>query len=493
MNPLKKLVGQTAVYGLSSIIGRILGYLLVPIYTRVLAEEIYGEVAELYSYIALILIVLTYGMETSFFRFAKSTGDRQRVFGTAFVSIFTTSIFFLLLISIYKQGIADIIQYAAKPEYIMFVGLILFFDSINTIPYANLRLEERAKRFVAIRLTGIFSNIGLNLFFILLIPFLIKNFSDNSVVQWMANYYNADSKVDYIFISNVISSGLQTVMFIPEWLKLKITFDYKLWKKMMVYALPLLVFGLAGAVNEVIDRVLLKYLLPENIAMAQVGIYAAVYKVSIIMTIIIQAYRYAAEPFFFAQEKHKDAKMMYANMMKYFVMVTSVVFLATMLYMDIVIYFVGERFRSGAPVIPILLMANLFLGIYYNLSVWYKLTDKTKFGAYISIFGALVTLTLNFYWIPRIGYTGSAWATFICYGSMVLVSFLLGRKYYPIPYDISRILAYLGLAVILYFASLQLHFDSLAIHLSVNTVILLGYMVLLFYSEKKNLMPKVNK
>ncbi len=201
MNPLKKLVGQTAVYGLSSIIGRILGYLLVPIYTRVLAEEIYGEVAELYSYIALILIVLTYGMETSFFRFAKSTGDRQRVFGTAFVSIFTTSIFFLLLISIYKQGIADIIQYAAKPEYIIYVGLILFFDSINTIPYANLRLEDRAKRFVAIRLIGILSNVVLIVLFILVIPFLISKYGDNSLVQWISKYYDGDNKIDYILFN----------------------------------------------------------------------------------------------------------------------------------------------------------------------------------------------------------------------------------------------------------------------------------------------------
>ena len=489
MNPLKQLLSQTAVYGLSSIVGRILGYLLVPLYTRVLVEAVYGEVVELYSYIAVLLIILTYGMETAFLRFAKSKQDAKKVFGTAFTSIFTTSIFFIILLFFYKNGIADLIQYSAKPEYIVNVGFILFFDAINTIPYANLRLQDRAQRFVAIRLTGIFANIGLNLFFILFIPFLLKNYSDLAIVQWISSYYDADNKVDYIFISNVVSSGLQTLMFLPEWLKIKITFDFKLWKKMMAYALPLLIFGLAGAVNEVIDRVLLKYLLPENIAMAQVGIYGAVYKVSIIMTIIIQAYRYAAEPFFFAQEKHKEAKIMYANMMKYFVMVTSVVFLATMLYMDIVIYFVGENFRSGAPVIPILLMANLFLGIYYNLSVWYKLTDKTKYGAYISIFGAIITLSLNFYWIPRIGYTGSAWATFICYGSMVIISYLFGRKYYPIPYDLKRILSYLAVAVILYFATTQFEIESLAITLVVNTIIIIGYVAALFFAEKNNLRP----
>ncbi|MCK5847505.1 MAG: polysaccharide biosynthesis C-terminal domain-containing protein [Bacteroidales bacterium] len=493
MNPLKKLVSQTAVYGLSSIVGRLLGYLLVPIYTRVLVQASqYGEVIELYSYIAVILIMLTYGMETAFFRFAESTGKKNKVFSTAFISILASSVAFIFLALVFKQNLADLIQYSAKPEYIVYLAFILFFDSINAIPYANLRLHDKAKRFVAIRLTGIFSNIGLNLILILFIPFLIKNHSDNSFVIWIQNYYNPNAKVDYIFISNVISSGLQSLMFMPEWLKMRFDFDFHIWKKMLVYAMPLLIFGLAGAVNEVIDRVLLKYLLPENIAMTQVGIYGAVYKVSIIMTIFIQAYRYAAEPFFFAQEKHKDAKVMYANMMKYFVMVTSVIFLSTMLYIDVVIYFVGENYRSGAPVIPILLMANLFLGIYYNLSVWYKLTDKTKYGAYISIFGAFITLTLNFYWIPRIGYTGSAWATFICYGSMVLLSYLIGRKYYPIPYDLKRIFSYLGLAVILYFMSLQIDIESLIIRLSINTVIIIGYIAVLYYAEKGNF-RKVNK
>lgn len=490
MNPLKKLVSQTAVYGLSSILGRILGYLLVPIYTRVLVDAVYGEVIELYSYTAVVLIMLTYGMETAFFRFAKSTGKSKTVFSTAFVSILSSSIAFLALTIIFRQNIADLIQYSAKVQYIIYIGLILFFDSINAIPYANLRLQDRAKKFVAIRLTGIFSNIGLNLLFILFIPYLINKHADNSTVQWIQQYYNSDSKVDYIFISNIISSGLQSFMFLPEWLKMKFSFDFKIWKKMIVYAMPLLVFGLAGAINEVIDRVLLKYLLPENIAMAQVGIYGAVYKVSILMTIFIQAYRYAAEPFFFAQEKHKDAKIMYANMMKYFVMVTSLIFLTTMLYIEIVIGLIGEDFRSGAHVIPILLMANLFLGVYYNLSVWYKLTDKTKFGAYISVFGALITLILNFYWIPRIGYLGSAWATFACYGSMMLVSYLIGRKYYPIPYDIKRILTYIGLSVILYFASVYLDIESQALRLSVNTIIILAYIGVLFLRERKNLLKK---
>jgi O-antigen/teichoic acid export membrane protein len=487
MNPLKKLAGQTAVYGLSSILGRILGYLLVPIYTRVLAEAPYGSVVELYSYIALLLVILTYGMETAFFRFSESSGQPTKVFSSAFLSILGTSSIFIILIFIFNQPIADLIRYPNHADYIVYLGLILFFDSINTIPFAKLRAENRAKRFVAVRLTGIFVNIGLNLILILFIPYLLKEIPSEGFRNFINSFYNEAEKVDYILISNVISSGIMTLMFLPDLLKLKFEFDKEIWKKLIIYAMPLLVFGLAGVLNEVLDRILLKYLLPPDIALEQVGIYGAVYKVSILMTIFIQAYRYAAEPFFFAHEKHKDAKEMYANMMNYFVIITSLIFLSTMLYMDIIIHFIGERFRSGAPVIPILLLANLFLGIYYNLSVWYKLTNKTKWGAYISLVGAIITITLNLYWIPRIGYTGSAWATFYCYGSMMILSLLIGRKYYPIPYNIGKIALYLGISVGLYFMSLQFGIQDFWVKMGVNSLLLLAYLGLIYFMERDNI------
>ena len=487
MNPLKKLASQTAVYGLSSILGRILGYLLVPIYTRVLAEAPYGSVVELYSYIALLLVVLTYGMETAFFRFSESADKPNKVFGSAFISILASSVFFIVLLSFFYQPIADLIGYMSKSEYIVYLGLILFFDSINTIPFAKLRADNRAKRFVFVRLTGIFMNIALNLILILLIPYLLKTIPSDGFHSFINSFYDEANKVDYILISNVISSGIMTLMFLPDLLKIKLEFDKAIWKKLMIYAMPLLIFGLAGVLNEVLDRILLKYLLPKDIAMAQVGIYGAVYKVSILMTIFIQAYRYAAEPFFFAHEKHKDAKQMYANMMNYFIIITSLIFLGTMLYMDIIIHFIGKPFREGAPVIPILLMANLFLGIYYNLSVWYKLTNKTKWGAYISIVGAIITISLNIYWIPRIGYMGSAWATFYCYGSMMVLSLLIGRKYYPIPYNILKILMYLGISVALYSLSLQFGIETLWIKLSANTLLLLAYLGFIYFMERKSI------
>lgn len=487
MNPLKKLAGQTAVYGLSSILGRILGYLLVPMYTRVLAEAPYGSVVELYSYIALILVMLTYGMETAFFRFSESSDKPNRVFGTAFLSILGTSTLFLVLISIFYQPIAGFIEYSHKSEYIIYLGLILFFDSINTIPFAKLRAENRAKRFVIIRVTGIFVNISLNLILILLIPYLLKTIPSAEFHRIVNLFYDEANKVDYILISNVVSSGLMTLIFLPQLFKINWEFDSVIWRKLLIYAMPLLIAGLAGVMNEVLDRILLKYLLPQGIALAQLGIYGAVYKISILMTIFIQAYRYAAEPFFFAHEKNKDARETYANMMNYFVIITSLIFLGTMLYMDIIIGFIGEPFRVGAPVIPILLMANLFLGIYYNLSVWYKVTNKTSWGAIISIIGAIITISLNIYWIPRIGYTGSAWATFYCYGSMMILSMLIGRKFYPIPYKIFRIMIYLGVSVGLYFLSLSFDIDTLWVKLSANTLLLLAYLGFIYLMERKSI------
>lgn len=481
MSKIRKLAGQTAVYGLSSILGRILGYLLVPIHTRVLSEAAYGSVVEFYSYVALLLIILTYGMETAFFRFAESTGKRHTVMSNGFLSILVSSLAFLILIFVFKMPLAELIRYPDKSDYIIYIALILFFDSINTIPFANLRAENKAIRFVIIRLTGIFVNIGMNLILLLLVPYLAAQ-GHGFIGKMVNDFYRPEDLVLYILASNLVSSGLMTLLFLPDIIKLKLEFDSMIWKKMMLYALPLLVFGLAGVINEVIDRVLLKYLLPSDIAMSQLGIYGAVYKVSIIMTIFIQAYRYAAEPFFFAQQKDKDAPQTYATLMTWFVMTTSLIFLATMLYLDLVIYFVDTPFRVGAPVIPILLFANMFLGIYYNLSVWYKITDKTKFGAYISIIGAIITIILNFVWIPVYGYTGSAWATMIVYGIMMVLSWFLGRKHYPIPYDIISFFVIIGVAFGIWELSVFIAVDNLALKLTFNSLLLIGFILFLgFY------------
>lgn len=488
MNPFKKLAGQTAVYGLSSILGRFLGYLLVPIYTRIFLEQEYGVVIDLYTYVAVFLVILTYGMETAFFRYSEKY-KKEKVFGTALRSIIFSSTAFLAIALFFQDEIGELIRYPNNGIYVAMVAMILFFDSINAIPYANLRAENKSKKFVTVKLLGIFTNIGLNLILILGIPFLLEN-TDSDFINNVFSFYKDEDRILYIFLSNVFSSGLQTAFFVKGIFKLKYEFDLKLLRKMLVYAFPLLIFGLAGVLNELIDRQLLKFLLPEAEAMAQVGIYGAVYKVAMLMTIFIQAFRYAAEPFFFQYEKEKDSKETYAKLLNFFVIILGLIFLGAMLYIDVVILFIGENFRQGQHIIPILLFANAFLGIYYNLSIWYKLTNKTRFGAYISIFGLLITIVLNVIWIPKIGYLGSAWATFICYGSMVLVSFILGRKYYPIKYNYLKIAFYLAYAYGIYYLSTITGLEGFYKYF-INTALLLVYLATAYLIERKNLPSKI--
>lgn len=486
MNPLKRLAGQTAVYGLSSILGRFLGYLLVPLYTRVFQQYEYGTVIELYSYVAVFLVILTYGMETAFFRFSEKY-ERKKVFGTALNSILSSSSLFLILIVIFNSEVANLIKYPENGIYIIYVALVLFFDSINTIPFAKLRADNKAGKFVTIKLLGIFSNIALNLILLLLIPFLLKTF-DSQFIHKAFSFWNEADRIDYILFSNVFSSALQTILFLPVLLKTKLSFELFLLKKMLFYAFPLLIFGLAGVLNEMLDRILLKYLLPENIAMSQVGIYGAVYKVAMLMTIFTQAFRYAAEPFFFQYEKEKDSKEIYARLLNYFVIISGLIFLGAMLYIDIVILFIGEEFRVGKHVIPILLFANIFLGIYYNLSIWYKLTNKTKYGAILSFIGLSITVALNIYWIPKIGYLGSAWATFVCYASMMLLSFIFGRKFYPVKYNYPKIIFYLLTAYLIYLLTLQFDFEAIYLKYIVNTFLILFYLAIAFVIERKTLL-----
>lgn len=477
------MAGQTAVYGISSIVGRILNYLLVPLYTYTLATGAYGVVTEMYAYVALLVVILTYGMETAFFRYSEIEKDKKAVFSTTMISLLITSSFFVMTTSIFSHEIAGFINYPNHNEYIIWFGLIIALDAISCIPLAFLRAQNKAKRFVFIKIINISINLGLNIFFILLCPFLLKHNIFSPIVELV---FDGEISVKYIFISNLIASAAQVILLFPEIFGVKYKFDKALWKRMMIYALPLLIFGLAGTINEALDRILLKYLLPEN-AMSQLGIYGAVYKISIIMTIFIQAFRYAAEPFFFAQAANKDAKKLYADVMNWFVIAASIIFLGTMLYLeDVIIFYIGSNFREGAYVIPILLMANLFLGIYYNLSIWYKLTDKTMWGAYISIFGAIITIALNIYWIPRIGYLGSAWATFICYGSMMLVSYFMGQKHYNVDYNLKKVFGYIGFSVVLYLISTLLPFNTALYRVPANSLLFIIFLASIFYFEKKN-------
>ena len=480
MNPLKQLAGQTAIYGLSSIVGRLLNYLLVPLYTRYFIPAEYGVVTELYAYVAFLVIILTYGLETAFFRFSQKKYDKNLVYSTSLISLIFSSVSFVVLMFFFQQPIANWLEYPQNPEYVMWFALIIGFDAISSISFAKLREKRKAARFALVRLVNIFINIGLNLFFIIYCPYVLEN--SLPTTDFVNSIYDSNIRIGYIFIANLFASVITILMLLPEMIKSSWQFNSSLWKKMMWYSLPLLVAGLAGITNETIDRALLKHLLPDGVdKMAEIGIYGAFYKVSIIMILFIQTFRFAAEPFFFSQEKKHNSRKIYADVLKYFSIFSAFIFLVVMLYLDFVKHFVGSSFQSerGIEIVPILLMANLFLGIYYNLSVWYKLTEKTSYGALLAVFGALITLILNIILIPRIGFIGSAWATLACYLSMMLASLIIGRIHYPIPYDLKRIFSYIFLSLALYKLS-----DLLNTTMLMNTVYLAVFIVAVIILEK---------
>jgi len=494
MNPLKKLAGQTAIYGLPSIVGRFLGYMLVPLYTRVFTTGEYGIVSVYYSYAALLMVILTYGMETAFFRFNENEENKETVFSTGMISLIASSVLFLILASFFAQPVANWIEYPQHKDYVIWFAWILALDALSAIPFAKLRAQHMATRFATIKMVNIITNIGLNLFFILWCPFSLKQDSWSSANALINLFYQPQWGIEYIFISNLIASGITLSLLFPLFLGISWRPDAKLWRKMFIYAFPLLFAGMAGIVNETFDRLLLRYLLPADIAEAQVGIYGACYKISILMTLFIQAYRFAAEPFFFAMAKEKDAKVIYAKIMDYFVITVSLIFLVTMLFLDdFFIDLIGTKFRVGRNVIPILMLANLFLGVYFNLSIWYKLTSKTIWGAWLSAIGAVITLSLNFWWIPLspdhliYGYLGSAWATFICYGSMMVLSYLIGQKYYPVKYNLLPFFGYIGFAVFLYLVSTFVHPEFTFLRISFHLILLLIFIMVVFFIEKPRL------
>ncbi len=454
MNPLRRLAGQTAIYGLSTIVGRLLNYFLVPIYTRVFLPEQYGVITEIYAYVTFLKVIYTYGMETAFFRFSQMESDKSKVYSTNLLSILFSSVLFALVLVMLSTPIAEAIKYPGKGIYITWFAMILGLDAIAAIPFAQLRLENKAKRYALIMLLNIMINFCFNMFFLIICPWIIKG--DNTLLKGLINpIYSPEIGVGYVFISNLISSAVTLLFLAPELFRMHFSFDKVLWKRMLIYSFPLLIGGFAGMINETIDRLLLKHLVADKAsALEQLGIYGACYKVSIAMTIFVQTFRQAAEPFFFTEARTDDSKKVYADVMKYFILACSFIFIGVMMNMDIVKHFVGIKYRVGLKVVPILLLANLCLGIFFNLSIWYKLTGQTRFGAYLSIFGALVTLVLNFWWIPIIGYMGAAWATLVCYASMMAVSYIIGQRYYPVEYHVSRILSYLGLAIGLYFLSI---------------------------------------
>lgn len=439
MSALKKLASQTAIYGLSSIVGRFLNYLLVPIYTRYFLPEEYGVVSEFYAYSGFLSVLLTFGMETGFFRFAKDERF-TKVYSTILQFLIASSLFFVALIWLFSTPLANVLEYKGFEYYFIWFALIIAFDTIGALPFAKLRQEENAIRFTIVKLLEIGVNVGLNFAFIFLLQ---KSKTEN--ISW----FNAGVGVGYIFIANLVASGVKLLLLSDKLIDVKKGFDIAFIKTALHYSLPMVIIGFAGIINEMLDRMLLKFLLPgttqENLH--QLGIYAACYKVSIVMSLFIQAFRFAAEPFFFSHAKEKDSRQLYADVMNWFMLFCSCIFVFVTIYLDWFGLFVGASYRDGLFIVPILLLANMFLGAYVNLSIWYKLSDKTALGAMVSIVGSLITIALLYLWIPQFGYEGAAWATLACYGFMAAASYLLGQKFFPVPYNLGKLFFYITICV----------------------------------------------
>ncbi|MEJ4089920.1 lipopolysaccharide biosynthesis protein [Galbibacter orientalis] len=478
MGALKKLFKHTFIYGLATVLPRLLSFILMPIYTDKLATEDYGIYASLYVYLILGNIMLSYGMETAFFRFMNKSERKSEVQSTALTSIFISSGLFLIISYLLKDNIASFLEF--KPEFILYGILILFFDALCVIPFAWLRNQEMPLKYSFIKIATVVINLGLNLFFFLGLPWLISRNEASNL-----NFFVFENKVHYIFISNLIASFFGLIFILPLYFRIRLRLDFYLWKRMFRYALPVLISGIAFSVNEGFDRLMLKYILPENIAEETVGIYAACYKLGAFMTLFVTAFKLGVEPFFFSNANKKNAKEIYADTTLYFTIFGSFIFLFVVVYADIFkrLLIHNEAYWEALWVVPFILLANLCLGIYHNLSVWYKITDRTIFGAYISVFGAFITLIINFILIPVITYKGSAIATLIAYGSMMLLSYYFGQKNHPIPYNLKKIGSYLGVSILFVFLSFYV-FDG---NLIIGTLLLLVFLTLIYRLENKEL------
>lgn len=493
MGAVKGLMKDTAIYGVSSIVGRFLNWCLVPLYTIAFPTEEYGLVTYVYSVVALALIVLTYGMETGFFRFAnhEKWKNPMEVYSTSLISLASTSSLFVVLVLAFLPFVTRAMECDGHESYVVIMAACVALDAFTAIPFSYLRFRKRPVRFAALKLVNIALNIGLNLFFILLCPWLMK--VAPSSVSW---FYDPAFGIGYIFLSNLIASAVTTLMLIPDITGFQWKFNGKLLRAMLTYSAPLLVLGVAGIMNQTVDKLLYPALAPDPAtAMSELGIYGANYKIAIVMVMFIQAFRFAYEPFIFAQSKEKGESkyQAYSDAMKYFVIFALLIFMGVMFYLDYLKYFISPRYFSGLKVVPVVMMAELFFGIFFNLSLWYKLTDKTIWGTYFSLIGLAVTLGLNAVLVPVYGYMGCAWAAFFCYGIMMLLSYFVGRAKHPIDYPVKRIFFYFAVAAVIYVIGMYVVVTpSHLINSVVRALLIIAY-VLLVKRHERIALPRLSK
>lgn len=484
MSLYKNLFKQTLIYGLATVLPRMISFLLNPLYVDQLPKQEFADVSIVFAWLVFFNVILSYGMETAFFRFFNTEENKKKVISTSTVSIFWTSIAFLGLALLYKNALSH--WSGVKIEYVTYTIWILVLDALAIIPFSRLRATKRPMVYAAIKIGNVGINVLFNLFFLLLLPQLANSNPDG----FFNTIYFENFQVGYIFVANLIASLLTFVILSPDYLKINWKFDFELWKRMISYAFPILIAGLAFAINEHFDKILLDKL---HVSKEDIGAYSACYKVGMFMVLFRTAYTLGIEPFFFSHASNENAQHTYATITKYFVIFGSFICLFVIAFADLLKYFLvpNPSYWVADKVIPLIVLANFFLGIYTNLSVWYKIIDRTKVGAYISIVGAIVTLALNFILIPKIGYYGSAIATIAAYGSMMIISYQMGQKKYPIPYEMNVILKYLGITIL--FSAISFYIPVLRENYLIKIVLLSLFLYFIYYNEKETLLKIIKR
>lgn len=495
MSLLKKLAGETAIYGLSSIVGRLVNWvILTPYLTRIFLKAEYGIVSDLYFYIALLMVLFTYRMETAFFRFASRSRDKveaDTVFSTASLSIIATTVAFTVLLLLAAPQVAEWLLYPDRVDYVRLFTLIIAFDALAAIPFAKLRIESRPIRFALIKLGSILLNIVLLFFFLEGCPWLIDH-----GVESVRYIYRPDHRIAYIFWANLLASAATLLFLAPLYRQLAWRFATDVWRRMVGYALPLILAGLAGIVNLLIGPTFLKYLgagatIDDNLALA--GLFGAAAKLAVLMNLFVQAFNYAAEPFFFRQAAVSNDRAIYADVARAFALVGSLAFLGIMLYLDVIQLLIAEDYRAGLGILPILLVANYFLGLFYNFSIGFKLSDQTQWGSYLALLGAAITVVVNIALIPTLGYYAPAWASLLCFGVMGVGSYFVTQRLWPVPYPVGRMAYYLGLSLVAWGAAevvdAQLGLPMVG-QLVVHTI-LLGLVVGIFYRTEQGWLRRI--
>jgi O-antigen/teichoic acid export membrane protein len=489
---IKKLAGQTLWYGVPTIASRFLGYLMnmaLPFFIAM--PEKTADLVQVYSMIPFLNVLYAYGMETAYFRFSQ-THDKEELYSTLSISLFFSTIFFSLILLICSSWITSIADLSRHPEYVYWMIAIIAIDNLNTLPFARLRQENRPKKYALARIAGIFANIGTVILFLGIVPGILKN---NPTSFW-SKLYNPETGIGYYLLGNILGSVVTLLILWTDIKKIKLRFNTFLWKQVMKYSAPLIIVGLGGMINDVLSRLIYRHVvdLPQQQADHELGVFANIFRIALLITIMIQAFRMAAEPFFFNQSKQENAQRTYARVMKFFVIACCFLFLLIGLFLDvfkwIFIRFASKSWAEGLDFVPLLALGNIFLGIYYNLSVWYKLTDKNKYGAYITILGAIITILLNVLLIPKFHYGGAAAATFFCYFVMMMVSYKLGQKYYPVPYAKKKLTAYIVLVILIYLVHILMNMMIKdVLWFSITTGIMLLYLFTRFILkiEKKEL------